>query len=228
MVAPAKKKIAGSSPRSGRQSNVDADLTRSRMIAAAQRIFAQKGYGASSLRDIAAESGIAHGLIRHHFGSKELLWQAAVDDAVGHYEAALASVFDETVPANPSEPPVETARQALRAFLNVAANNPDLVRIILHEGVAGGQQLDYVMSCFAPLGEKMEPLLRQVQAAGRLRQFNNDTIFLFILTAGAAPLALHALSAWLLRTRKLGKTDQHEHIERLLVTLLGEVNRPGD
>jgi AcrR family transcriptional regulator len=50
------------------------DLTaRARIRDAAIRLFADRGIGAATIRDIAAEAGVSSGLVRHHFGSKEAL-----------------------------------------------------------------------------------------------------------------------------------------------------------
>jgi AcrR family transcriptional regulator len=50
------------------------DLTaRARIRDAAIRLFAERGIGTATIRDIAAEAGVSSGLVRHHFGSKEAL-----------------------------------------------------------------------------------------------------------------------------------------------------------
>lgn len=47
------------------------DLTaRARIRDAAITLFAERGIGATSTRDIAAAAGVSGGLVRHHFGSK--------------------------------------------------------------------------------------------------------------------------------------------------------------
>ncbi|GID27701.1 TetR/AcrR family transcriptional regulator [Paractinoplanes brasiliensis] len=50
------------------------DLTaRARIRDAAIRLFADGGFGNTTVRDIAREAGVSPGLLRHHFGSKEAL-----------------------------------------------------------------------------------------------------------------------------------------------------------
>lgn len=56
------------------------DLTaRARIRDAAIDLFAERGPGAASIRDIAQRAGVSSGLLRHHFGSKEGL-RAACDE----------------------------------------------------------------------------------------------------------------------------------------------------
>jgi AcrR family transcriptional regulator len=60
----------------------DAGKTRGAILAAAQVAFATRGYGQVGLRQIAAEAGADPALVRRYFGSKEGLFEAALDDAL--------------------------------------------------------------------------------------------------------------------------------------------------
>jgi TetR/AcrR family transcriptional regulator, repressor for neighboring sulfatase len=48
-------------------------------LAAAAELFAERGPAATSIRDIAAKAEVNHGLIHRHFGSKEALISAVLD-----------------------------------------------------------------------------------------------------------------------------------------------------
>lgn len=53
------------------------DLTaRARIRDAALAQFAERGYAGTSLKGIAGAAGVSIGLVQHHFGSKDDLWQA--------------------------------------------------------------------------------------------------------------------------------------------------------
>ena len=54
----------------------DPESTRTAVVNAAEQLFAEKGFAATSMRDISATSGVSHPLIHHHFGSKENLYAA--------------------------------------------------------------------------------------------------------------------------------------------------------
>jgi AcrR family transcriptional regulator len=49
------------------------------VLAAAAELFAERGPAATSIRDIAARAAVNHGLIYRHFGSKETLISAVLD-----------------------------------------------------------------------------------------------------------------------------------------------------
>jgi len=52
--------------------------TRERVLDAAERIFAARGFDGATIRDIAAEAGEPVGSVHHHGGGKELLFHQAV------------------------------------------------------------------------------------------------------------------------------------------------------
>jgi AcrR family transcriptional regulator len=58
----------------GRRSGAEAAGTRERLFRQAQRLFAGKGYGATSLRELAKVAGVRLFTIQHHFGSKQQLY----------------------------------------------------------------------------------------------------------------------------------------------------------
>ncbi|MCL6708019.1 TetR/AcrR family transcriptional regulator [Pseudomonas sp. R2.Fl] len=52
---------------------------RARLIAAARKAFAEKGYAAASMDDLTAEAGLTRGALYHNFGDKRGLLAAVVD-----------------------------------------------------------------------------------------------------------------------------------------------------
>ncbi|MEU1736204.1 TetR/AcrR family transcriptional regulator [Streptosporangium sp. NPDC020145] len=58
--------------------------TRARIRDAALGLFAEQGVRATTIRGIAAASGVSPGLVQHHFGTKEELRQACDDYVLGY------------------------------------------------------------------------------------------------------------------------------------------------
>lgn len=52
--------------------------TRARILDAAERVFAERGFDGATIRDIAAAAGVQAGLVHHHGGGKEELFQRTV------------------------------------------------------------------------------------------------------------------------------------------------------
>lgn len=53
--------------------------TRARLIKAARKAFAAKGYAAASMDDLTADAGLTRGALYHNFGDKKGLLQAVID-----------------------------------------------------------------------------------------------------------------------------------------------------
>mgnify|MGYP001294544430 CR=1 FL=1 len=90
---------------------------RREVVAAAARLFAERGYGATSMSDLTEATGLAAGGLYHYIGSKEELLIAICDELLEPLlERAREIVAEE-------RPPVEQLRELMRAWLeHVAAH----------------------------------------------------------------------------------------------------------
>ena len=61
------------------------------ILDAAAALFAEKGPGATSIREVASRSGVNHGLVFRHFGAKEDLVAAVLDHVSTQSNRALAA-----------------------------------------------------------------------------------------------------------------------------------------
>ncbi|MBP5937782.1 TetR/AcrR family transcriptional regulator [Streptomyces sp. LBUM 1476] len=57
--------------------------TREKILAVAREEFSERGYEKTSVRGIAKAAGVDSALVHHYFGTKEQMFGAAVEDAVG-------------------------------------------------------------------------------------------------------------------------------------------------
>lgn len=71
---------------------------RARIVEAAYRVLAERGYQAASIKEIARAAGVAPGLIHYYFAPKEELLLAVLREASECYTKEMASV-SETVPS---------------------------------------------------------------------------------------------------------------------------------
>ena len=209
------------SRKAGRRPAEEAEETRRRIVDVALALFMERGYEAVSVRDIAEGAGAAHGLIRHHFGSKEGVWRAVVDAAGAEYEGALRPLIADAAAA-PEEEAVAAAAEIVRGVVLVSARHPGIGSLLSHEGTEGGERLDHLLGHAAPLRELWAPIFERAQSQGYLRQFDEDTFFLFLLTAGVIPFALSALSRGILGADVLAEDQAERHADRLVQTLFGD------
>ncbi|MFG2433492.1 TetR family transcriptional regulator [Streptomyces sp. NPDC048508] len=71
----------------------DAARSRELLLTAASELFAERGFDRTTIRDIGDHAGVDPALIARYFGSKTLLYVAALNAEQG--DAALADLFDE-------------------------------------------------------------------------------------------------------------------------------------
>lgn len=72
------------------------DETKERVLSAAQKLFADKGFSGTSLAMISKECGISEGLILHHYRSKKNLYRQVLDNLADSYAQELAAVTKTT------------------------------------------------------------------------------------------------------------------------------------
>lgn len=74
----------------------DPEAVRTAVLDAALRLFAERGFADTSLRDISGASGVSHPLILHHFGSKEALYSSVKRRVVEGYAQRFPSAARAT------------------------------------------------------------------------------------------------------------------------------------
>ena len=101
--------------------------TQEAILEAALQEFSDHGYEGVSLRRIGELAEVNHRLTQHHFGCKEMLWQATARYAIGKYEARL----DARSAALEGVNPADHLRLMMREFILFSAECPALNRFML-------------------------------------------------------------------------------------------------
>lgn len=73
--------VASEPARTARPVRADGAATRARILEAARRRLCDAGYAQLNVRDIARDAGVNHALIGYHFGGKQQLVLAVLDEA---------------------------------------------------------------------------------------------------------------------------------------------------
>ena len=116
-----------STPRRSRSAMLED--TRARLLAAARQAFAEQGYAHTSMDDFTAAVGLTRGALYHHFGSKEKLLLAVIDQLEGEVGARLQAIADSAPDA------WQALRRRCQGYLELALV-PELRRIILQDARA--------------------------------------------------------------------------------------------
>ena len=95
------------------------------VLDAAARLFREKGYASTSMRDIAAASGMLPGSLYYHFPSKEALLVAVYGEGVGHITRAVQSAL-----ARKGDPWARLER-ACTAHLEALLSGSDYAQVVI-------------------------------------------------------------------------------------------------
>jgi AcrR family transcriptional regulator len=79
----------------------DQHRTRERIIAATSKVLAEKGYDATTLREISREAQVAPGLVHYYFGGKDQLLVEVLEAAGRRFSQAMEQLVQH-VPADQS------------------------------------------------------------------------------------------------------------------------------
>ena len=80
--------------RPSRSASGQGPATRERILAAARDEFAERGYDKASVRGIAKAAGVDPALVHHYFGTKDQVFEAAVEVAFAPVLAATGTLAD--------------------------------------------------------------------------------------------------------------------------------------
>lgn len=119
--------------------------TAKRIVDIAENCFAERGFDASSMGEIAKAVGIRTPSLYSHFDSKQALYEAVIDSRLEPLFGLLESV--DVLPDT-----AEESLALLRAVMAHYIEHPSLARLIQHAALAGGQQLEILQErCYRPL-----------------------------------------------------------------------------
>jgi TetR/AcrR family transcriptional regulator, cholesterol catabolism regulator len=117
-------------PRKGKGTEAPWEVSserRQELMVVAGRVFAQKGVGNTTMRDIADEAGILSGSLYHHFRSKDTLLEGVLrrvlDDLTEHYEAVRDAGLD----------PQEAVEQLISVGLKFVVDEHDVTAIVQND-----------------------------------------------------------------------------------------------
>jgi TetR/AcrR family transcriptional regulator len=151
------------------------------LLRGARRVFAKRGFDASSVREIAREAGVDPALIAHHFGCKEALWIAVVEQIAVHTRALI----EETRNLRASPLTVrERIEKAIELFVDQLFLEPDLGMFFSTAATEQGERLDTLVELLTrPYHDAFLPLIADAIAAKQLPETDPDVIFSMLTAA---------------------------------------------
>src|SRR5437870_4480662 len=139
------------------------DDTEERILTAAVRVFADKGFKAATVRDISRLAGANLAAINYYFRSKENLYDAAVRRACGTCISGIE--FPE---GQPGEPAAQKLRRFIRLMVEHMLEMPDpaalqlMMREMLHPTATGA---GWVQNYIRPMAGRLKAILAELLPA---------------------------------------------------------------
>jgi AcrR family transcriptional regulator len=144
------------------------ERSRQAIVEAATRLFAQKGYRATSMADLTTATGLTRGAFYHHFDAKDALFRAVVD----HVRTTWAQTVGAQVSA--SDDALEQLASLIGGHARLIRSRPELCLVItgLSEEIRGSEpELAIALhGVYRELIAVVEQLLAAGQDAGQVRR----------------------------------------------------------
>lgn len=119
-------------PSQGRRSQAErTQATREALIAAARRLFTERGYDLVGTEEIVRVAGVSRGALYHQFGDKASLLRAVYE----RIEAESTERVARVVLGSELHSPMAAMRAGIEAFLDECAQ-PELRQVALHDAPA--------------------------------------------------------------------------------------------
>src|SRR3712207_5212502 len=120
-----------SSPSASARNAERSEATRTALVAAARRLFGERGYAAVGTEEIVRAAGVTRGALYHHFGGKRDLLEAVYRQVEGEVTQRIA----ERILEEAAESPLAGMRRGAALFIEVCAE-PEVQRIVLLDAPA--------------------------------------------------------------------------------------------
>jgi TetR/AcrR family transcriptional regulator len=182
---------------------MSADDRRRQLIGVAIDLFARKGFGGTTTKEIATAAGVTEAIIFRHFATKQDLYQAILDtkcacDSTDNWMSELQTLMD----VNDDE---GLFRFLLKKILEFDREDPQFCRLLLHASLEGNElALMHNAQMAMPVGAKFKEYIAKRQEAGALRTLD-PSIVIFAL---AGIPKYYAMQKYMYRNADIKLTDE--------------------
>ena len=125
---------------------------REQLIRVARGVFAQRGYEATSVEEVADKADVSKPIVYGHFGGKEGLYAVVIDREVRDLLDRITSSLD-------AQHPSAILEQAANAFLTYVEAEPDGFRILLRDTPSVGRTAPAYASLIGDIAAQVEYVL---------------------------------------------------------------------
>lgn len=146
----------------------DADRTRKAILDAAEALFAEKGYDATSLKDVGERAGTSRGTPAYFFDSKEGLYEAVLSRAFAQAEALVQDAQARATAQGGGVAPL--LAELVGSYLDFLSAHPTFIRLVERESLKGGSHLSRNLPHLAALEAGLQAARGQLAPTDDPRQ----------------------------------------------------------
>lgn len=201
-----------------------ATASKNAILDAAEALFAEKGYDATSLQEISDQAGVTRGLPNYFFGSKEDLYRAVLERVFTLSLTQELLTFIRDQKQRPGSTPEVGLRIVIERIFDFLVTHPTFIRITEWEALNGGRFLGNLPMLVATLREALQVLHEEVGWQIDAEQFIIDLTALCWFPIAQADTFLKPLGVDVRDPGFLARRKQH--VVNLLLERQGHAPSP--
>lgn len=191
------------------------EVTRQRILQSALNVFAEKGYDGATTREIASRAGVNHSMIAHYYGSKEELWNSAVDRL---FDESSRVVDLDAVERAAND--IERFRLLVRQYVRYSARHPEHARLIVQESLRPGKRLRRIVARARRHHEAVAPLIRRLMDDGHIVRMDPVSVAYIFSSACQSVFLLAREAAGIYGRNVLSEAFIEAHVEAVVALFL--------
>lgn len=176
---------------------------REQLVSVGRSLFAEKGFGATSVEEIASRAKVSKPVVYEHFGGKEGLYAVIVDREVHALMSALEAALDS------QKRPRMILEDSALALLSYIESNSDGFRILVRDAPQNSTSGSF-SSLMGDIAIKVEHLL-----ANQFSQANMSPKWAPLYAQMLVGL-IAQVGQWWLDERRMSKEDVASHVVNLV------------
>ena len=158
---------------------------RQRILAAAERIFAARGYSDTSIDSVAEAVDMFQPGIYYYFPSKQALYEEVVRNSIGSLDDRIKELIVSV------DPPEERLLSSVGAWLDLLTERPTLGHLILHE--AARPDASAIARILPEMGTRVQSLVADAFSELGLEPSPDDVLHFASYTTGSAVFFVAAM-----------------------------------
>ncbi|MEI8156959.1 MAG: TetR/AcrR family transcriptional regulator [Burkholderiales bacterium] len=213
MQPPSKTRAASSATVDDAAKGLIRQANESRILSAAEKVFARAGFGGATMADIAAGSGLPKANLHYYFGSKDVLYRAVLARILNDW---LVPTHGITADADPRV----ALEQYIRVKMVLSAQRPDGSKVYANEMLHGAPVVKAILG--TELRQMVEEKAAVVQGwidAGRMAPVDAIHLF-FTIWAATQTYADFDVQVCAVLGRKALTAGDHARATEHVVSLL--------